>query len=393
MACDTSDGSVATGVAATGAGSRSGGLARARRRLVSSANSCSIRARHRARPTSASAGGGLGLHVGCRCLLQGSAARHCEARASRRLSSTPAAARRRPRRRAARSGGGLGGRVAPAAAGAGAGARATSVSAGGKRRSWPPARAVLPLVRLPPNLGVGDGRRQRVEIGGLGQAQRRAGAQHIDVAAERGGIRLVDRDHHLIDRDAVGTQPVGDRPQRLGALHGTIDAARTAAGRSAVRSGVVPARCSVTARERSAPVRGAGAGGAGWRGRTIDLHRRARCCPTSAFPPAERPAERPGAGSNTGGSSSTVYSRDVATARPGGLEQQRHERLGDRLARGDLDDVAAAAIGHDSKLETVEKRRAIEAAARRTCRAPARVTRNPCSSSVVADNAISARNG
>ena len=48
--------------------------------------------------------------------------------------------------------------------------------------------AVLPFVRLPLHFGVGDGRRQRIEVGRLGQPQRRAGVQHIDVAAERSGI-------------------------------------------------------------------------------------------------------------------------------------------------------------------------------------------------------------
>ncbi len=54
---------------------------------------------------------------------------------------------------------------------------------------------------------------------------------------------------------------------------------------------------------------------------------------------------------------------DVTPARPGGLDEQRHERLGDRLARSDLDDVAAVTARDDSKLEAVEKDRTLEAAA------------------------------
>jgi hypothetical protein len=55
---------------------------------------------------------------------------------------------------------------------------------------------------------------------------------------------------------------------------------------------------------------------------------------------------------------------DVAAARPGGLDEQRHERLGNRLSRSDLDDAATVAARDDAKLEPAEKRRPIEALTR-----------------------------
>ena len=42
---------------------------------------------------------------------------------------------------------------------------------------------------------------------------------------------------------------------------------------------------------------------------------------------------------------------DRPAARPGGLDEQGNERLGDRLPRGDLDDRLAGAIRYDAKVE------------------------------------------
>jgi hypothetical protein len=54
---------------------------------------------------------------------------------------------------------------------------------------------------------------------------------------------------------------------------------------------------------------------------------------------------------------------DIVAARPRGLDEDRYERLGDRLARRDLDDGTAIAARNDTKLEVAEKRRAVEALA------------------------------
>ena len=224
-----------------------------------------------------------------------------------------------------------------------------------------------------------------------GQAQRGAGAQHIDVAAERCGIRLVDRDHHLIDRDAVRSQPVGDRPQRLGALHGTVDAAR--GGRRRARRGWGGARdvrwrlaespVPASAALQRAAARGAvdltagrvAARRAGLRG----LHRRRR-----GRRRQQAPADRAG----------PCIRLHVAAARPRGFDQQRHERLGDRLARRDLHDVAAT---RDRPRRETRGGRETPGRSRprrsNMSRGSASITRSPCSSSAVADNAISARNG
>jgi hypothetical protein len=78
---------------------------------------------------------------------------------------------------------------------------------------------------VPLNLGVGYRRRQGVEIGGLWKPQAGACTQNIDVAAECLGVLLENGDHHLIDGNALGPQPIRYRPQRLGALHGTVNTA------------------------------------------------------------------------------------------------------------------------------------------------------------------------
>ena len=54
---------------------------------------------------------------------------------------------------------------------------------------------------------------------------------------------------------------------------------------------------------------------------------------------------------------------DVTAARPRRLDEQRNERLGDRLARGNLDGVAAVTGRDDAELEIAEKLRAIDPAA------------------------------
>ena len=223
--------------------------------------------------------------------------------------------------------------------------------------------AVLPLVGMPADLGVGDSRGQRAEIGGLGETQGGARAQDIDVAAERLGIRLVDRDHHLIDRDVFGTQSVGDRPQRLGSLNGPIGAAGS--GRRARRRGRLGPRY---VRRRLADGRRIR-----YRSRRGGSRRRSRGA--SDLTAGRVAGGRTGLGRPNRGRSGGRRNKDrrveqnrifldVSAARPRGLDQQSHERLGDRFARGDLHDVAAIGGGHDSKLETTQKRRTVETAAR-----------------------------
>ncbi len=200
-------------------------------------------------------------------------------------------------------------------------------------------RAVQPLVALLLHLGGRDARAELLEIGRVRQVQRRAGAQHIHVAAECVRVRAIDGDHHLIDRHAFGTQcgPRSPTAPRHGARGRTTppgaDGRQLARRRSSRDVGAASARAPA----RRAMARGCGRarrgrGRFGRRRRTIDraaaefarrrTASRRRDGLRRALARAAKPADR-----------ATRCTRAAAAARPGGLDEQRHERLGDRFAR------------------------------------------------------------
>ena len=90
----------------------------------------------------------------------------------------------------------------------------------GSRCAAPPGMVALRFVQ---RVGAID----TINVVSAGKSKPRAGTQDIDVAAERFRIRLVDRKHRLVHRQAeVGPDARCDSPQRLARLHDVVLARR-----------------------------------------------------------------------------------------------------------------------------------------------------------------------
>ncbi len=170
-------------------------------------------------------------------------------------------------------------------------------------------------------------------------AQDRARAELVDVAVECFGIRAENRDHCALDPLAVAAgERTRDAIQRV-AAHNLISRFAISGGRR--RSRLPPEAAAARLGRAAGAVVGAAIG---WRRgtviggehcRRIEQHR--------------------------------VFAEQAA-ARPIHVDQERDERLADRIARANQQDAAPVLSSADAEFERTQERRAIEAVARKNFR-------------------------